>query len=102
MLLAVQPHADDIPLFAAGTVAKLLDEGYTGYLITMSDDSMAGTGTSIADIELKNEKDTVEMARRLGLVDGKKWNLLWVTDFPLLEGGSPDRKKIKERYGGKD
>jgi len=66
-LAAIQPHCDDIPIFAGGTVAKLLDEGYEGYLITMSDDSMAGTGTSIADIELKNEKDTVEMARRLGL-----------------------------------
>jgi LmbE family N-acetylglucosaminyl deacetylase len=64
---AIQPHCDDIPIFAGGTVAKLIDEGYEGYLITMSDDSMAGRGTSIADIELKNEKDTVEMARRLGL-----------------------------------
>ncbi|MGH7489593.1 MAG: hypothetical protein ACREMY_28930, partial [bacterium] len=31
VLVAVQPHADDIPLFAAGTVAKLLNEGYVGY-----------------------------------------------------------------------
>ncbi|MBL8220997.1 MAG: PIG-L family deacetylase [Bryobacterales bacterium] len=66
-LAAIQPHCDDIPIFAGGTVAKLLDEGYEGYLITMSDDSMAGTGSSYGDIVLKNEKDTVEMARRLGL-----------------------------------
>jgi len=32
VLLAVQPQADDILLFAVGTVAKLLDEGYTGHL----------------------------------------------------------------------
>ncbi len=66
VLAAIQPHCDDIPIFAGGTVLKLIDEGYTGYLITMSDDSMAGTGTSIADIEVKNERDTVEAARRLG------------------------------------
>jgi hypothetical protein len=30
VLLAVQAHSDDIPLFAAGTVAKLIQEGYTG------------------------------------------------------------------------
>lgn len=67
VLAAIQPHCDDIPIFAGGTVLKLLDEGYTGILITMSNDSMAGAGSSIGDIVLKNERDTVEMARRLGL-----------------------------------
>lgn len=33
VLLAVQAHADDIPLSASGTVAKLIEEGYTGYLL---------------------------------------------------------------------
>jgi LmbE family N-acetylglucosaminyl deacetylase len=67
MLAAIQPHCDDIAIFAGGTVLKLLDEGYSGVLITLSDDSMAGEGTSIGDIALKNERDTVEAARRLGL-----------------------------------
>lgn len=67
VLAAIQPHCDDIPIFAGGTVLKLLDEGYTGYLITMSNDSMAGGGSSIGDIVLKNERDTQEVARRLGL-----------------------------------
>ncbi|MDA0194396.1 MAG: hypothetical protein O2887_04850 [Bacteroidetes bacterium] len=39
VLAAIQAHADDIPLFAGGLVAKLMDEGYTGYLIRTSDDS---------------------------------------------------------------
>ena len=43
VLAAVQAHSDDIPLFAAGTVAKLIDEGYTGYLIRLSNDEAAGT-----------------------------------------------------------
>jgi LmbE family N-acetylglucosaminyl deacetylase len=67
VLAAIQPHCDDIPIFAGGTVLKLLDEGYTGVLITMSNDSMAGTGPSIGDLVLKNERDTKEVARRLGL-----------------------------------
>jgi LmbE family N-acetylglucosaminyl deacetylase len=67
VLAAIQPHCDDIPIFAGGTVLKLLDEGYTGVLITMSNDSMAGTGTSIGDIVQKNEADTIEVAKRLGL-----------------------------------
>jgi LmbE family N-acetylglucosaminyl deacetylase len=65
VLAAIQPHCDDIPIFAGGTVLKLIEEGYTGYLITLSDDSMAGTGPSIGDIVYKNEKDTMEVARRL-------------------------------------
>jgi LmbE family N-acetylglucosaminyl deacetylase len=69
VLCAIQPHCDDIPIFAAGTVAKLLDEGCTGYLITMSDDSMAGGGASYGDIILKNERDTVEVSKRLGCKD---------------------------------
>jgi LmbE family N-acetylglucosaminyl deacetylase len=38
-LMAIQPHSDDIPLHAAGLVAKLLDEGYEGYLCSVSDDA---------------------------------------------------------------
>ncbi len=66
VLAAIQPHCDDIPIFAGGTVLKLIDEGYTGYLITMSDDSMAGSGSSYGDILLKNERDTMEVSKRLG------------------------------------
>jgi LmbE family N-acetylglucosaminyl deacetylase len=67
MLAAIQPHCDDVPIFAGGTVLKLIDEGYRGILINLSDDSMAGVGSSIGDITLKNENDTKEVANRLGL-----------------------------------
>ena len=29
ILAAIQPHCDDIPIFAGGTVAQLIREGYT-------------------------------------------------------------------------
>jgi hypothetical protein len=44
VLMAIQPHSDDIPLSAGGLVAKLMDEGYTGYLCSVSDDAR-GAGT---------------------------------------------------------
>jgi LmbE family N-acetylglucosaminyl deacetylase len=69
VLAAIQPHCDDIAIFAGGTVLKLLDEGYTGILITLSDDSMAGSGSSIGEIVRNNERDTVEVAKRLGLTE---------------------------------
>jgi LmbE family N-acetylglucosaminyl deacetylase len=65
-LAAIQPHSDDIPIFAAGTVAKLVREGYTGYLIRMTNDDMAGPGT-VGDTVAANEKDNQSVARVLGL-----------------------------------
>jgi len=66
VVVAIQPHCDDVPIFAAGTVLKLIDEGCTGYLITMSDDSMAGSGATFGEIVRKNEQDTLEVSKRLG------------------------------------
>jgi len=66
ILAAIQPHSDDIPIFAAGTVAKLVDEGYTGYLLRMTNDDMAGPG-SIGKTVFENEKDNQAVARALGL-----------------------------------
>jgi LmbE family N-acetylglucosaminyl deacetylase len=72
VLVAIQPHSDDIPIFAAGTVAKLLNEGYTGYLVRVTNDDMAGPGT-FADTVLANERDTVAVAQALGVK--KTYNL---------------------------
>jgi aspartyl-tRNA synthetase len=36
----------------------------------------------------------LEMANRLGLVPQNKWNLLWVTDFPLLEFSEEDKRFV--------
>lgn len=74
VLLAVQAHSDDIPLSAAGTVAKLIEEGYTGYLVRMTNDDMGdapglGVPGSIGDHVLGNERDNAEVARILGCKD---------------------------------
>ena len=66
VLAAIQPHSDDIPLFAAGTVAKLVDEGCTGYLIRTTNDEKAGPG-SMGETVLGNERDNQAVARALGL-----------------------------------
>src|SRR5579883_2564472 len=66
VLAAIQPHADDVPLFAGGTVAKLIQEGYTGYLIRTTNDEMTGAGTRGEGV-LHNEQDNEAVARALGL-----------------------------------
>jgi LmbE family N-acetylglucosaminyl deacetylase len=72
VLLAVQAHSDDIPLSAAGTVAKLVKEGYTGYLVRATNDDMGdapglGTPGTVGENVLGNEHDNDEVARALGL-----------------------------------
>jgi LmbE family N-acetylglucosaminyl deacetylase len=71
VLLALQAHSDDIPLSSSGTVAKLIEEGYTGYLVRATNDDMGdavglGTPGTIGDNVLGNERDNAEIARVLG------------------------------------
>lgn len=65
VLALIQPHADDIPIFAAGTAFKLIEEGYTAYLIRVTNDDMAGPGW-YAETVTKNEDDSDRVARVLG------------------------------------
>jgi len=72
VLLAVQAHSDDIPLMSAGTVAKLIREGYTGYLVRATNDDMGdapglGTPGTIGQNVLGNERDNDEVGRILGV-----------------------------------
>jgi LmbE family N-acetylglucosaminyl deacetylase len=72
VLLAVQAHSDDIPLSAAGTVAKLVQEGYTGYLVRATNDDMGdapglGTPGTIGEHVLGNERDNAKLVPILGL-----------------------------------
>lgn len=67
VLAAIQPHADDIPLFAGGTVAKLIEEGYTGYLIRTSNDEKAGRGDTMGEVIDNNTRDNEAVADALGL-----------------------------------
>jgi LmbE family N-acetylglucosaminyl deacetylase len=73
VLAAIQPHSDDLALFAAGTVVKLVSEGYTGCLIRLTNDEKAGRGATTGEIVLNNEHDNDAVAAALGLT--KVFNL---------------------------
>ena len=75
VLAAIQPHCDDIPLFAGGTVAKLLKEGYTGYLIRTTNDEKAGVGATLAESILNDETDTENVGKAFGM--RKVYNLYY-------------------------
>jgi len=74
VLAAIQPHSDDISFFASGTVAKLVAEGYTGYLIRFTNDD-TGAGKTMGETILGNESDNDELAKALGLT--KAFNFMY-------------------------
>jgi|TARA_Y100000758_G_scaffold203696_1_gene145600 LmbE family N-acetylglucosaminyl deacetylase len=65
VLAAVQAHADDIPFFCAGLCAKLIDEGYTAYLIQTTNDEKCGPGT-MGEAIAQNEREIEVLAREIG------------------------------------
>jgi LmbE family N-acetylglucosaminyl deacetylase len=67
VLALITPHLDDGPIFAAGTIAKLLKEGYTGYFIRTSNDEKDSFDLSLGETVLANERDTAAMVATLGL-----------------------------------
>lgn len=74
--IAGQPHkgkvlavvVDDTPLLCAGTCRKLINEGYTGYLIRTSNNEKNGNGTTGENI-LNCEQENYEIAKSLGFSD---------------------------------
>lgn len=70
VLAAIQPHSDDIALLCAGTVAKLIQEGYSGYMIRATNDDMGddvGEPGTVGENVLRNEREVAAQARALGL-----------------------------------
>jgi LmbE family N-acetylglucosaminyl deacetylase len=90
VLAAIQPHTDDIPIFAGGTVAKLVAEGYRGYLIRTTNDEMVGAGGTGQRV-LDNERDTEAVAKALGLQ--KVFNL----DYRNHQMDEISRLEMRER-----
>ena len=68
VFVAVHAHLDDVPYFAAGLCAKLIAEGYTGYLVRTTNDEHSGGGTNANNI-LSSEQEHASMAAALGLKD---------------------------------
>jgi len=65
---AVHAHLDDMPYYAGGLCAKLLAEGYTGYLIRTSNDEKCGGHTTAENI-LSNEQEHLKVGAALGFKD---------------------------------
>jgi LmbE family N-acetylglucosaminyl deacetylase len=73
VLAVIGPHSDDFSIFAAGTVIKLINEGYTGYFIRITNDEMDAYDLSMGETVLANERDTQVVAKIMGIT--KVFNL---------------------------
>jgi len=67
VLALITPHLDDGPFFAGGTLAKLLNEGYTGYFIRTSNDEKDSYELTLGETVLANERDTAAFLKASGL-----------------------------------
>jgi LmbE family N-acetylglucosaminyl deacetylase len=67
VLALITPHLDDGPFFAAGTIAKLLREGYTGYFIRTSNDEKDSYDLTLGETVLANERDATAFLKASGL-----------------------------------
>jgi LmbE family N-acetylglucosaminyl deacetylase len=66
VLALITPHLDDGPIFASGTILKLLNEGYKGYLIRTSNDEKDSFRRTMGETVLANERDTQDFIRAVG------------------------------------
>jgi LmbE family N-acetylglucosaminyl deacetylase len=67
VLATIAPHSDDHSILAGGTIAKLIAEGYTGYLIRTSNDEKDSFDLSLGQTVAANEADNQAMAQSLGI-----------------------------------
>ncbi len=67
VLATIAPHSDDHSILAGGTIAKLIAEGYTGYLIRTSNDEKDSYDLSLGQTVAANEADNLAMAKVLGI-----------------------------------
>lgn len=67
VLAVIAPHADDFTIFCGGTVAKLINEGYTGYFIRTSNDEKDSYSYDIPETIKRNAADHRAAAKILGV-----------------------------------
>lgn len=70
VMALITPHLDDGPIFAGGTVAKLLSEGYTGFFIRTSNDEKDSYRLTLGETVLANQQDTAAFVKTAGM---QKW-----------------------------
>jgi len=64
---AVYPHSDDFTIFSAGLIAKLIQEGYTGYFVRTTNDFVDSRSDSPGVTSANIEGEMADLVRELGI-----------------------------------
>jgi LmbE family N-acetylglucosaminyl deacetylase len=90
VVAVVAPHGDDFTIFCGGTVAKLIREGYTGYLIRTTNDEIDSYDLPVHETIARNAEDIRAAAKLLGVREVIDLNLrihrMEDTPLPALRG----------------
>lgn len=68
-LVVITAHADDFTIFAGGTLAKFIDEGYTGHLIRITNDEKDSYDLDLGETSHRNTVEMREAAKIIGISD---------------------------------
>lgn len=91
VVAAIQPHSDDLPIFAAGLWAKLAAEGCDTYLIRVTNDDSAGPGR-VSETVMANDRDNRELAKVMGVKGSFDLN------YPNHNMDNTSRAELKARF----
>ncbi len=66
-MVVVTAHADDFTIFAGGTIAKMIKEGYTAHLIRVTNDEKDSQDLSLGETVARNENELRKAADVIGI-----------------------------------
>jgi LmbE family N-acetylglucosaminyl deacetylase len=66
-MVVVTAHADDFTIFAGGTLAKMIKEGYTAHLIRVTNDEKDSQDLSLGETVARNERELRKAADVIGI-----------------------------------
>src|SRR5579862_94604 len=68
-LVVVTAHADDFTIFAGGSIAKMIDDGYTAHLIRITNDEKDSYDLDAGETGHRNTLEMREAAKIIGITD---------------------------------
>jgi LmbE family N-acetylglucosaminyl deacetylase len=87
-LVVVTAHADDFTIFAGGTIAKLVDSGYTAHLIRVTNDEKDSYDLSAGETSHRNTVEMETAAKIMGIreihsLDFRNDEMDWVPETEI-------------------
>jgi LmbE family N-acetylglucosaminyl deacetylase len=90
-MVIITAHADDFSIFAGGTLAKMIQEGYTAHLIRVTNDEKDSQSLTAAETVYRNALELRKAADIIGVQD------IFSLDFPNDEMDPQPETMVRAR-----